>query len=538
MDNSQEGQLNQNLDLRQYFSLFVHWAWLIVLVALVCGGVSYLISSRMRPFYESSSTVLLNEAPATQATDYSSVLMSKQLTSTYAQMMTKDPVLNEVIEVVGIGNSLTEVKNWITVTAVRDTQLIQISVETSDPEFSAKIANTIVDVFARQIQDIQIERFAQSKSALEAQMADTDKQIALYSTQIEQATTTEEKDRLDAKLAQYRSIYSNLLLSYEEIRLSEAQSISSVVQVETATANEIPVRPKVFLNTLLAFVAGFLLAAMVIVTREALDDTIKTPQEIVQKFKLPVLGVINRHGAVEETPITMAEPRSPTAEAYRTLRTNVSYTSVDHPLKVILVTSSEPGEGKSKTISNLGVVLAQNGSQVIIADCDMRHPRLHEYFKLPNRVGMSMLFANPDAFKGVCQATKVNGLSVVTTGSLPPNPAELMGSKTMQTILNVMRQSADIILIDTPPILAVTDAAALAPSIDGVLLVVMPGKTRTSAFKQTLDQLHQVNARILGVVLNNVVTKGKSYGYHYKEYRNYTAYQSYYGGSSKGKKEK
>lgn len=538
MEMHSEVHPSQNLDFRLYFSLLWHWVWLFVLVAITFAGVAYWVSSRMLPFYESSTTVLVNEAPATQATDYTSVLMSKQLTSTYAQMMTKDPVLSEVIKEMGIQNSISDLKSWISVGAIRDTQLIQVSVVTTDPEYSARIANAIVKVFSEQIQAIQIERFAQSKAALETQLIETDKQITLYGAKVEEAISAEEKERLDAKLTQYRSIYANLLLSYEQIRLSEAQSVSSVVQVETATANPVPVRPRVMLNTLLAASAGFLLAMAVVVIREALDDTLKTPNEITQKFNIPVLGVINRYPSNQNLPITLVEPRSPTAEAYRALRTNVNYTSVDRPVKVILVTSSEPGEGKSTTISNLAVVMAQNGSRVILADCDMRHPRLHTYFKIPNRVGMSTLFSHLEAFIGACQTTQVPGLSVITTGALPPNPSELMSSKTMQSILGVMRQAADIILIDTPPVLAVTDAAALAPSVDGVLLVAHPGKTRNSAFRQTLDQLKQVNARVLGVVLNNVVTRGKSYGYHYKEYRNYTAYQSYYGATEKNKSRK
>lgn len=537
MDHSPDGQDNISLDMRQYLSLFWQWAWLFILVAIVAGSVSYFVSSRMLPFYQSSTTMLVNEAPATKATDYTSVLMSKQLTSTYAQMMATDPILNQVIKEVGIGNTINELKEWIDVSVIRDTQLIKVTVTTTDPEYSAKIANAIVKVFAEQIQAIQIGRFVQSKAALETQLAETDKQITLYTAKVDQAASPDEKERLETKLTQYRSIYANLLLSYEQIRLSEAQSVSSVVQVETAVPNDNPVSPKTFLNTILAAVAGFLLSIMIIVAREALDDTIKTPNDIIQKFNLPVLGVINRHPTTEKMPISLTEPRSPTAEAYRALRTNVNYTSVDHPLKKILITSAEPGEGKSTTISNLAVVMAQNGNRVIIADCDMRHPRLNAYFNLPNRVGMSTLFSHQEVVKSVCQPTSIPELSVITTGPLPPNPSELMGSLVMQKILELMGQSADIILIDTPPVLAVTDAAALAPSIDGVILVAQPGKTRMTAFRQTLEQLSQVNARVLGVVLNNVVTRGKSYGYHYKEYRNYTAYQTYYG-SSNGKKNK
>ncbi|MRS03402.1 polysaccharide biosynthesis tyrosine autokinase, partial [bacterium] len=538
MDNSPEGQDSFTLDFRQYLSLFWHWTWLFIIIAILAGTASYFVSSRMRPFYQSSTTMLVNEAPATKATDYTSVLMSKQLTSTYAQMIITDPILNQVIKEVGIANTIDDLKDWIDVSVIRDTQLVQVTVTTTDPDYSAKIANAMVKVFSEQIQAIQIGRFVQSKAALETQLAETDKQITLYTDMVEKATSTDEKERLDAKLTQYRSIYANLLLSYEQIRLAEAQSVSSVVQVETATPNTNPVSPKTLLNTILAALAGFILAVIIVVTKEALDDTVKTPKDIIHKFHLPVLGVINRHQTTAKMPISLTEPRSPTAEAYRALRTNVNYTSVDHPLKKILITSAEPGEGKSTTISNLAVVLAQNGSRVIIADCDMRHPRINAYFNLPNRIGMSTLFSHQEVVKSVCQATSLPGLSVITTGPLPPNPSELMGSKTMQAILTLMEQNADIILIDTPPVLAVTDAAALAPSLDGVLLVVQPGKTRMSALRQTLEQLSQVNARVLGVVLNNVVTSGKSYGYHYKEYRNYTAYQTYYGGSDKGKKKK
>jgi capsular exopolysaccharide synthesis family protein len=149
---------------------------------------------------------------------------------------------------------------------------------------------------------------------------------------------------------------------------------------------------------------------------------------------------------------------------------------------------------------------------------------------------MSTLFAQTsDGLNNIRQSTKVDGLSVITTGSLPPNPSELMGSQKLQSILKTMLQSADMIIIDTPPTLAVTDAAALAPSLDGVLLVVRPGKTRAGALRQTLEQLRQVNARVLGIVLNDVVIRGRAYGYHYKYYRNYAAYQNYYGSKIKGK---
>jgi capsular exopolysaccharide synthesis family protein len=529
-------QGEEGLDIRYYISLLLQWWWLILLAGLLAGAASYFISNRMTPYYQSSTTVLVNASPASKTTDYNSVLVSEQLTSTYSQIMAKDPVLRQVAYQVGLSNTPEDLKKWITVTPIRDTQLIQLTVETTDPVLSAKIANTIVSVFSAQNQDIQTQRFAQSKVSIEAQLADTEDQISTFSIQADRATLAEEKDRLDTKVAQYRTIYSNLLLSYEQLRLSEAQSISTIVQVEPAVPNVTPVKPKVVQNTILAVVVGFLLAAGAIIAREAMDDTINTPDDVSRKFKLPVLGVIIHHISEPGSPITLTDPRSPTAEAYRTLRTNLGYTSVDCHLHTLLVTSAEPGEGKTTTVSNLGVVMAQNGKQVIVADCDLRHPRIHTYFGLENREGLSTLMSQTtDEPGGSRQSTKIDGLSVVTSGSLPPNPSELMGSQKLQSIFKSMLKTVDMVIIDTPPTLAVTDAAALAPSMDGVLLVVRPGKTRTDALRQTIDQLHQVNARILGIVLNDVVIRGKAYGYRYKYYRNYAAYQNYYGAKTGGK---
>lgn len=315
MDHSPEEQMEEGLDLRQYLSLFLHWSWLILLAALVAGSAAFFFSKRMTPYYQSSTTVLVNAAPATKATDYSSVMMSEQLTSTYSQMMSNDSVLTEVVKQLGLNIPTDDLKEMITVATLQDTQLIQVTVESIDPKLSANIANAVATISAVQIEEIQSQRFLQSKTTLEAQLADLEQQIATYQAEAAAASTTEEKDRLDTKVTQYREIYSNLLSSYESVRLSEAQAVSSVVQVEPAVPDYTPVKPKVMLNTLLAAVVGLLLAAGVIAAREALDDTIKNPEDITRKFKLPVLGVIDHHSVEKYTPITLTDPRSPTAEA-------------------------------------------------------------------------------------------------------------------------------------------------------------------------------------------------------------------------------
>ena len=302
------------------------------------------------------------------------------------------------------------------------------------------------------------------------------------------------------------------------------------MQVEPAFVNETPVKPKVLQNALIAFAAGCLLTMGYLFLREALDDTIKTPDEIAGMFDLPVLGVINHFKADKGSAITISEPRSPTAEAYRTLRTNIRYAGVDKPIRKLLIASAEPKEGKSTTACNLSVVMAQNGQNVILMDCDMRRPTLHAFFGLTNHRGISTLFSAPNENPvNMLQTTAVETLKVMTSGPLPPNPSELIGSQRMQAALSMICEYADMVIIDTPPALAVTDAAVLGPTLDGVLLVVRPGVTRRSGLRQAVAQFRQVNANLLGVVLNNIELQGKPYAYHYPYYNNYSAYQSYYG---------
>jgi non-specific protein-tyrosine kinase len=527
--------LEEGLDIREYLALLWQWAWLIAIITLIAGAAAYYFSSRMTPYYQANTTVLVNEARGTQSMDISSVALSERLTSTYSEMIIKEPVLAAVIDRLGLSLSSSALRGMITVKPVSDTQLIKVSVESTDPAAAAAIANSLVQVFSEQILDIQSNRFAQSKISLETQLTDIEKQIEKYTNASAQASSTAEKEDLDSKIAQYRGIYANLLQSYEQVRLSEAQTTSSVTQIEAATAPTAPIRPDIFKNTLQAALVGMVLAVGFVIAREVLDDTIKTPEEVTRQLGLPVLGVINHHPIKEGTLITEAEPRSPTAEAFRKLRTNVGFASIDRPLETLLVTSAEPGEGKTTVISNLAVVIAQNGHSVTLLDCDLRHPTVHRRFGLTNRQGISRLFFQPnEQLNGSCQATRVENLSVLTTGQLPPNPAELLGSQRMQSILGMVREKTDMVLIDTPPTLAVTDASVLAPAVDGVLLVVRPGKTHASAARQTVEQLRRVNARLLGVVLNNLDMRGSRYSYRYHYYRDYSAYQHYYGVKSRG----
>ncbi len=218
---------------------------------------------------------------------------------------------------------------------------------------------------------------------------------------------------------------------------------------------------------------------------------------------------------VQRNLISAASPKSPITEAYRTLRTNIQFASIDRELKSIMVTSTGPGEGKSTTIANLAVVLAQSDKKTLLIDADLRKPTVHHTFELQNRKGLTTYLAGKDGLEQTVQKTEIANLDIMTSGPIPPNPAELLNSKAMTKFIEEVSLKYDQVLFDTPPVIAVTDAQILASKLDGVLLVVNSGLTNKDIALKAKQQLENVKANILGVVLNNKQMKGDGQYYYY-----------------------
>lgn len=527
-------------ELRHYIGLVWRWIWLLILATLLAGVSAFFVSKRMTPIYSASTTLLINEAPSTKSTDYSSILTSERLAQTYSEMMTKAPVLESVITNLGLNIEVKDLQDMVTVELVRDTQLINVVVEDTDPVRAANIANELMKVFAELTSSLQASRYASSKENLETQLTRIDEQIQTTSDSLaaipDLSSNTTERDRLESMLTQYRQTYASLLQSYEQVRVAEAGSYSNVVQVEPATIPDHPIRPRILLNTVLAMIVGLMLAIGTIFLIEALDDTIRGPDDITRTLKLPILGLILRHETQNGQLVTIEQPRAPIAESFRSLRTNLQYASVDFPIRTLLVTSPSPSDGKTTIASNLGIVLAQSGRRVVLVDADLRRPRVHKVFNLSNRSGMSNVFVqSPLSLDGSLQKTEIENLFVMPSGEMPPNPSELLGSGKMFEILSLIREQTDVTIIDSPPVMAVTDSAVLAPRVDGVLLVVKPGVTKLAVAAQAVEQLSRVNANILGVVLNEVDFSKSRYSYYqYKGY--YYSYSAYYGDGKKKKR--
>lgn len=516
-----EEQNTESVDLVKYLLLLWHWSWLIILAVVIAAGGAYFVSNMIPPVYQAKTTVLVDMAPSNKSVDYNSLQVSSYLTQTYSQMMVKAPALNEVASRLGM---TTLDPKTIIAKPVTSTQLIIIMAESTDPKQAADIANTLVTVFAEQIQSLQTTRFSASEQSLQAQMTDIDNKIKVANNQLSMTTDQTEAVRLETMIANYSQTYASLLQSYEQVRMAEAQTLSSIVQIEAATVPIDPVKPRKLLNVAVAALAGLVLSGGIIIGFDFLNDTIKTPEEIVHKLGLPVLGVISNHKNNDGVPITESQPLSPVTEAFRTLRTNVKYAGagLEKPLRSILVTSAMPGEGKTEVLVNLGIVMAQNKLRVLIMDADLRRPALHRRLGLDNMVGLSQIFVHPELGMAYSlQPTRINGLTAMTSGDTPPNPSELLGSQLMGTILEELKNMYDVLLIDAPPALAVTDAAVMAPYVEGVILVIKPGSTSMAPLSRVINQFHQLKTKMLGVVLNDINLRNSSYGYYYKHYKYY-----------------
>ncbi len=536
------------MKLQTYLNLARKWLWLIVLAALLAGVTVFFISRRQTPIYQATSTILINQArSAVQTSDYSDILTSERMAQTYARMLQDWEVQQQVAKELGLEGAFEQIRQdyqiALNVVPVRDTQLINIQVESTDPELSAAIANALPTVFGQINQARQQERYTSTRQALqqdltavEAEIVDTQRALSQL---VELKTTAEqaEQARLQGILRRYETSYTALLNSLEQLRLTEAQTADVITATSAARVPTAPVRPRVMANTLLALVIGAMLGLGGALLLEYLDDTVKTPDDIQEAAALSTLGgVVKLEGAKPEDRLVVRDaPRSPGAEAYRVLRTNLQFSAVDKPLDTLLITSAGPSEGKSTTTINLAIAMAQADKRVILVDADLRRPTLHRMLRLANNIGLSTALLDKSRDPAVyLQEAGVPNLRVMTTGPIPPNPAELLNSARMHEMIELLKGEADVVLFDTPPVLAVADTSILARQVDGALLVVASGETRRGMVTQAMQSLSSVGVSPLGAVLNKL-TQRKS-GYYYYYYYHYTSRYGEDGANGNGRR--
>lgn len=346
--------------------------------------------------------------------------------------------------------------------------------------------------------------------------------------------STSQLNQLQTTLTLYQQIYISSISSLENIRLMRAQNMPNVVQVEPAAAPRSPISPNPTRTALLAGLVGLIAAAGISFLVEYLDDTIKTPDDVKNILGLSVIGLVaevkskgSNKKAETEAIFVANQPRSPISESFRSLRTNLEFSSLDKPIHTILVTSSGAAEGKTTISVNLAVILAQGRKKVLLIDCDMRRPSVHKLFNIHNRVGLSDLIRGHLEQNEVIRVTDTNQkLFVITSGSLPPNPAEFLSSERFSIILNNLKPYFDMIILDTPP-MVVADVQILSSKVDGILYVIRPGATHAGAARTALEDLKRIDARVLGVILNRIPRNRDSYYGGYRYYSPYTGDKTY-----------
>lgn len=366
------------------------------------------------------------------------------------------------------------------------------------------------------------------KSRYEATLAqERSLQGALSRSQVE--TINRDKVAIQYQVLQQetesnRGLYDMLLKRLKETNVSEENRTVNIHVVDPAEIPKSPAKPRVTLNLLLACLVGLMGGVGVAFFLEYLDNTVKTPDDLKQYFNIPYLGPVPSFPVKEDNPgselISLSDPKSSASEAYRGLRTGILFSTPGHSPKSLLITSSGPQEGKTITASNLAVTMAQSGQKILMLDCDMRKPRLHKIFNCDKGRGMSNILVGEGDWRKLKVSTQVPNLEIIPSGPIPPNPAELIGSDRMKTLISEILQEYDRVLIDSPPIVAVTDSVVLSRFVEGVVLVIQVGVTARDVITNSIRQLQDVQAHLLGAVLN-AVNIGKDSYYYYQYYYYY-----------------
>ncbi len=508
-----------------YFNFVRRWLWLIVLSTISAGAITYWISSQQPLTYEASTRLIIGPGIEGLKPDEKDFQTGGRLMQTYAELATTRTVLQTVIDNLGIELAPLEVEKLLTVRPTTETQFLTIIVEDSDPARATDIANALAEELVRLSPTGDSESGA---AVVRAQMRDQTSQIEANIAKIQagieelelelQATSEIERQRVltdQIRLERERmsTAHATLALLYDSLQ----QAVTNQVQIVEAAITAEPQPSQTQLSVLMGAVAGLIIGVVIALTFEFLDDfTVQSSEHIESLTNLPTLAGIGEIKGDDKL-VSISDPRSPTAEAYRALRTSIQFSSVDSPSRSILITSSIPGEGRSTTAANLAIVMAQAGHDVLLVDADLRRPSQQYLFNVPSSLGLTSLLLKFDATKedqevetlvdDVVQVTRVEGLQLLASGPIPPNPSELLGSTKMKSLMSKLVERYDFVILDSPAVLLATDAAVLGVHADATLLVAWAGKSRKVNLQQAAEQLREVNANLMGCVLNGVSAK-------------------------------
>ena len=449
----------EEINIKEFFIYLKHYifAFIAAIIIAVSGVMIYDLAIK-KPVYTAKTSVVIanSEDNKSAATTLNDVNVSQKLTTTYSEIAKSDLVLSEVISNLGISMDVKTLSKNVTVKPVDNTSILSISVKDLDPAQAARITNRIAVVFADKVMEI--------------------------------------------------------------FKLENVSQLS-IAEEPTAPSNNTTVR-----DAILAVAIAILLVAGFAFLRFYLDDTVKHGDDIEKTFGLVKAGRVTKVDVKKEDKgaselIVKDAPKSIVSENIKSLRTNLQFTAVDKNLRTILVTSTNAGEGKSFISSNLAVSFAQADKRVLLVDCDLRKGRIHRLFKIANKEGLSNLLTGElrDAYDYI-RKTNINNLDIITCGTYPPNPSELLSSRKNKKLIENLRGKYDIIIFDGAPVGGLADSVILSSLMDETIIVTRDGATSKSDLMATKEALDKVGAKIAGVVFNAVNRKSSKYYNNYYYY--------------------
>lgn len=520
------------VELRHYAAIVLKRWWILAITVFFGAAVGYGYIQSQPRFYKATTSVLVGQSIRSVNLSTSDFKTSEELAQTYAVLARRELVLEGTVEALGLDMKWQALRGRVSASPVGGTQLLEISVEARTPAEAVHIANGIANQLillsptALQNQDIDetVEFVDRRLDNLQTRIESGQERLKeLEATDVSEMSTEEatelqrEINSLEELIASWELNYAQLLNFTDNRRSSNYLAI-----VESAQARSRPVSPNTQLIMGVAVVLGLAAGLGLIFLLEHLDDTVRSTDDLGQFAGLSPLGVIRemKTKGYQDVLVTAEAQFTPDSEAYRMIRSNIQFATADGTSKSILVTSAARGEGKSTAVSNLGVVMAQAGLKTIVVDADLRQPVLQEIFDLPNQNGLTELLQDTGLeAEELLQSTHISGLQVLSSGKLPPNPSELLGSRRMKEIIIELAAVADVVIYDSPPAVLVPDAAILSKRVDGVVLIIEAGKTRRNIVQQGIFNLQQARANLYGAVLNRISSKRQRYhGYNYGQY--------------------
>lgn len=497
---------------RQIFTTLFRWWWVLVVGSLIAVAIGVGISQAQTPVYEATTTVMVGEFIQAPQISRDDIVARDAFAQAYAEMARRQPVLDRVVEVLALNVSWRQLRDGVDIKVILNTPLIEISAKANNPQVAEAIAGEIANQLVLLSQAKHDEGFTrefvqQEIEDLQARIATGRERLATLQAEVTRTDSSErlamlktEIDTVERFVTDWEGTYSRLLTLLES-----NVSQNSLTIIEEAHANPNPVFPRRSLYILLSAAVGFGLALGIIFLIDQLDDRIRTSDTFERQLGLNHLGTISKMNGKNYDGKLIASQNSVfgTGLFYKKILDNIGFTEKgDQSLRTLLVTSPRLREGKSVTVSNLGIMLAQAGFETIIADVDWKNPTQHKLFDVLNGSGLMDLLATSDlTTKEQLKATGVAKLQILTVGNLPDNPVNMLQPIRMKQILSDLTKISDVVILDAPS----TDhkeSAVLFGLVDGVILVIDSGRTTMASVKQSMTSLHLTGSRLLGGILN------------------------------------